>query len=272
MEVTALRIRLLVNVLFLLCAFNQKVYSVFLRVDPNRLQFFEYEPVTFHCEGVKGEVLTCRTNSKQASKLLSCNIKNIFVDDSGEYWCEAEGGERSNSVNITVTEHSVMLESPALPVMEGEAVTLSCRNKTASFNLQTDFYKNGRLISSSSTGEMTIHSVSKSDEGLYKCSISDGGESPESWLSVRVLLYLSTLTPRSGLPEDQTVSVETSAADANKVTYAVVTKNRRKKDEDEFASRPIYNTLGLGDTEHLADHAAGINPSFTENAVYSSIH
>ncbi|XP_078132124.1 Fc receptor-like protein 5 isoform X3 [Sander vitreus] len=283
MEVTALRIRLLVNVLFLLCAFNQKVYSVFLRVDPNRLQFFEYEPVTFHCEGVKGEVLTCRTNSKQASKLLSCNIKNIFVDDSGEYWCEAEGGERSNSVNITVTEHSVMLESPALPVMEGEAVTLSCRNKTASFNLQTDFYKNGRLISSSSTGEMTIHSVSKSDEGLYKCSISDGGESPESWLSVRettpnssdctpwivvtvllmllllavgllhfgkVLLYLSTLTPRSGLPEDQTVSVETSAADANKVTYAVVTKNRRKK----------------------ADHAAGINPSFTENAVYSSIH
>ncbi|XP_031158513.1 high affinity immunoglobulin gamma Fc receptor I-like isoform X4 [Sander lucioperca] len=270
MEVTALRIRLLISVLFLLCALNQKAYSVFLRVDPNRLQFFEYEPVTFHCEGVKGAVHSCRTTSSLASKQLSCNIKNIFLEDSGEYWCEAEGGERSNSVNITVTEHSVILESPALPVMEGEAVNLSCRNKTASFNLQTDFYRNGCHISSSSTGEMTLHSVSKSDEGLYKCSITGVGESPETWLSVRVLLYLSTLTPGSGLPEDQTVSVETSAADA-KVAYAVVTKNRRKKDEDEFASRPIYYTLGLGDTEHLAEHAAVINPSYTENALYSSI-
>ncbi|XP_031158510.1 low affinity immunoglobulin gamma Fc region receptor III-like isoform X2 [Sander lucioperca] len=316
MEVTALRIRLLISVLFLLCALNQKAYSVFLRVDPNRLQFFEYEPVTFHCEGVKGAVHSCRTTSSLASKQLSCNIKNIFLEDSGEYWCEAEGGERSNSVNITVTEHSVILESPALPVMEGEAVNLSCRNKTASFNLQTDFYRNGCHISSSSTGEMTLHSVSKSDEGLYKCSITGVGESPETWLSVRettptssnptssnpnssdstpwivvtvllmllllavglhlgkgylhtVLLYLSTLTPGSGLPEDQTVSVETSAADA-KVAYAVVTKNRRKKDEDEFASRPIYYTLGLGDTEHL-EHAAVINPSYTENALYSSI-
>ena len=77
--------------------------SVFLRVDPNRLQFFEYDGVTFHCEGVKGEVLSCRTNSRPASKQVSCNIKNVFPEDSGEYWCEAEGGERSNSVDIIVT-------------------------------------------------------------------------------------------------------------------------------------------------------------------------
>uniref|UniRef100_A0A8C9XG33 Ig-like domain-containing protein n=1 Tax=Sander lucioperca TaxID=283035 RepID=A0A8C9XG33_SANLU len=155
------------------------------------LQFFEYEPVTFHCEGVKGQVLSCRTTSRQASKHVSCYIKNIFLEDSGEYWCEAEGGERSNSVNITVTGMFDLRQqdfSPALPVMEGEAVTLSCGNKTASFILQTDFYKNGHLISSSSTGEMTLHSVSKSDEGLYKCSISGVGESPESWLTVRETL------------------------------------------------------------------------------------
>ncbi|MEQ2249610.1 hypothetical protein ILYODFUR_031100 [Ilyodon furcidens] len=31
---------------------------------------------------------------------------------------------------------------------------------------------------------MTLSKVSKSDEGLYKCSISHAGESPESWLAV----------------------------------------------------------------------------------------
>ncbi|XP_039679382.1 Fc receptor-like B [Perca fluviatilis] len=187
MEVTAFRIRLLINVLFLLCALDQKVYSVFLRVDPNRLQFFEYEPVTLHCEGVKGEVFSCGTHSRLGTKQVPCNIKSVYLEDSGEYWCEAEGGERSNSVDITVTEHSVIMVSPALPVMEGEAVILGCRNKTASFNLRADFYKDGRLISSSSTGEMTLHSVSKSDKGLYKCNISGAGESPESWLAVRAV-------------------------------------------------------------------------------------
>ena len=35
------------------------------------------------------------------------------------------------------------------------------------------------------TARMTIYNVSKSDEGLYKCSMSGLGESPESWLAVR---------------------------------------------------------------------------------------
>ncbi|KAL6490968.1 hypothetical protein MHYP_G00013130 [Metynnis hypsauchen] len=33
---------------------------------------------------------------------------------------------------------------------------------------------------------MTIHSVSKSDEGLYYCKHPQSGESPQSWISVRV--------------------------------------------------------------------------------------
>ncbi len=79
----------------------------------------------------------------------------------------------------------MILESPVLPVREGTNVTLRCRKKTTSSRLPADFYKDGLLMGSSSTREMTIHNVSKSDEGLYKCRISDIGESPESWLAVR---------------------------------------------------------------------------------------
>ena len=145
---------------------------------------------------------------------LYCSIKNVYQADS-EYWCEAADGRRSNSINITVTgmftirqdiSHkcmfnnilisnichsagSVILESPALPVMEGNPVTLRCRNKSTSTNLPADFYKDGLFKRSSSMGEMIIYSVSKSDEGLYKCNISGAEGSPESWLAVKGELF-----------------------------------------------------------------------------------
>ncbi|XP_044198109.1 high affinity immunoglobulin gamma Fc receptor I-like [Thunnus albacares] len=116
---------------------------------------------------------------------MTCNIEYVYPSDSGEYWCEGGEGQRSNTVNIIVTAGSVILESPVLPVMEGEAVTLHCRHKTTSSIRTADFYKDGVFIKTDSTGNMTIHNVSKCDEGLYKCNISGAGESPESRLAVR---------------------------------------------------------------------------------------
>lgn len=79
----------------------------------------------------------------------------------------------------------MILEGPVLPVAEGDAVTLSCRNKTSSSSVPAVFYKDGLFIGISTTGNMTIHTVYKSHEGLYRCNISGEGESPGSWLAVR---------------------------------------------------------------------------------------
>lgn len=78
----------------------------------------------------------------------------------------------------------MILESPALSVMAGANVTLRCRRRNSS-NVIAGFYKDGGLIGESSTGEFTIHRVSRSDEGRYKCSTSEDGESPQSWLTIR---------------------------------------------------------------------------------------
>ena len=83
----------------------------------------------------------------------------------------------------------VILEILAPPVVEGGNATLHCLSKEKSSsqpssNLPADFYRNGSLFWSEATGEMTIYYVSKSDEGFYKCSITDLGESPESWMEV----------------------------------------------------------------------------------------
>lgn len=76
-----------------------------------------------------------------------------------------------------------MLESPGLPVPEAAAVTLRCRADINSTHRVFDFYKDGHHISSSSGGELTIQQASKSDEGLYACSVG-GAESESSWLAV----------------------------------------------------------------------------------------
>ncbi|XP_026225441.1 low affinity immunoglobulin gamma Fc region receptor III-like [Anabas testudineus] len=194
MEVTALCIKLLMIVMMLLCEHDQLVYAASLHIDPNKAQFFEYESVTFNCEGVSycevvnasnGKIPSCNVTNERTATGSSCTIDRVYPADSGKYWFEAEGGERSNSVNIIVTDGSVILEIPALPVMEGEDVTLTCRNKMTSSQTSAHFYNYDILISNSSTGYMTIHSVSTSDEGLYKCSISGAGESAESRLIVR---------------------------------------------------------------------------------------
>ncbi|XP_059210474.1 Fc receptor-like protein 5 [Centropristis striata] len=170
-----------------------------LRVVPDRSQFFQYESVSLSCEhqGNSSEWSVKRNTSRHINQDCSvfgntineshCCSDDLYIFDSGVYWCESAAGECSDAVNILVTGGPVILESPAVPVMEGDAVTLSCRTKSTSSsdNISADFYRDGLFISSSSTGEMTIHSVSTSDEGLYKCNVSGGGESPDGWLAVR---------------------------------------------------------------------------------------
>ncbi|XP_038164113.1 uncharacterized protein LOC119798631 [Cyprinodon tularosa] len=68
--------------------------------------------------------------------------------------------------------------------MEGDDVTLSCLTKTIPSNLPAAFYKDGSLIRTEPKGHMTLHHVTSSDEGLYRCNIRGHGESPSSWISV----------------------------------------------------------------------------------------
>ncbi|KAF6720734.1 Low affinity immunoglobulin gamma Fc region receptor II [Oryzias melastigma] len=171
--------------------------SVFasLRVLPSRSQFFQYESVTLNCElhgnlsgwRIRRTIDQGNTTEDCPSSSSVCFIRELYYMDSGVYWCESAEGKCSNKVNITVTARDLILEAPVLPVVEGEAVTLGCRNRTSSgFSF---FYKNRLLVGNSSTGNWTIGRVSKSDEGFYQCS-SSGRDyfSPDSWLDVTGVL------------------------------------------------------------------------------------
>ncbi|CAI5660733.1 unnamed protein product [Oreochromis niloticus] len=167
-----------------------------LTVSPSTSQLFKDEFVSLSCEeddSSAGWALK-RTTSRQQNTQCgdgwgkpagsSCNISYIDPLESGVYWCESREGPISNMVNLTVTGGSVILQSPVLPVMEGDDVTLLCKTKTTPSNLPAAFFKDGVFIGKEPTGHMTIQHVSRSDEGLYKCDISSHGESPSSWITV----------------------------------------------------------------------------------------
>lgn len=138
-------------------------------------------------------------------------LSALYPSDSGWYWCGPAGGS-SRAVRITVSGRTdlsscpcsghcpscwtvsavpdgpVILESPALPVAEGDEVVLRCSTQTPSSSALSSstrfsFYRDGVLIRRSSTGTLPIHSVSMAEGGVYRCS-TGAGESPESQLTV----------------------------------------------------------------------------------------
>uniref|UniRef100_A0A667WTT7 Ig-like domain-containing protein n=1 Tax=Myripristis murdjan TaxID=586833 RepID=A0A667WTT7_9TELE len=160
-----------------------------LRVSPNRVQHFADEAYSVSCEAhgnstgwkVKRFIYDkgqseCGTEWGTMTG-SSCYINNTNTSEEPVYWCQSDSGEYSDAANIT---ESVVLESPILPVPEGQSVKLGCRHKTLPSNHRAEFYRYDKLIGSAKTGEMIIWSVSKSDEGRYWCTIPDLGESSSS--------------------------------------------------------------------------------------------
>uniref|UniRef100_A0A8C2JI55 Ig-like domain-containing protein n=1 Tax=Cyprinus carpio TaxID=7962 RepID=A0A8C2JI55_CYPCA len=174
---------------------------VSLIISPSRTQHFTSVSLSLSCEDQSNtsrwrvrrysdneQLEDCSSSLWGSQTGSKCTINSTRTSDTGVYWCQSESGEKSHPVNITVHCESldVILESPVHPVTEGDSLTLRCLyNHSTPANLRADFYKDGSLIQSQTT-EMIISTVSKSHEGFYYCKHPERGESPKSWISVRV--------------------------------------------------------------------------------------
>ncbi|XP_041634949.1 neural cell adhesion molecule 1-like [Cheilinus undulatus] len=164
--------------------------SAFLSVSPDRVQHSTTDTITLSCKGNSAEW-----------RVGSFSVKDFLYDNSdcrtmtgatcttsrneGErvYWCESGSGEFSNAVNISVHGGSVILVSPVHPVTEGDPLTFGCK-VTGLLDCPVLFYRNDKTIGRDTEGEFRIPSVSKSDEGLYKCKCGET-QSPGSWVAIK---------------------------------------------------------------------------------------
>ncbi|XP_060776255.1 obscurin-like [Neoarius graeffei] len=174
---------------------------VSLIISPSRTQHFTADSLSLSCEDQSdstGWTVRRYTHNETPFNCLSysgstCNISSLSASHTGVYWCQSESGGHSNPVNITVHYGDVILDSPVHPVTEGRPLTLRCLYRNTKISESgVDFYKNDSVLQNQTTGEMTIRSVSKSDEGFYHCKHPQRGESPKSWVSVRVSAPRST--------------------------------------------------------------------------------
>ncbi|KAM9501631.1 high affinity immunoglobulin gamma Fc receptor I-like [Clarias gariepinus] len=201
---------------------------VSLIINPSRTQHFTGDSLSLSCEDQRhstgwtvrrythsGVVKVCPGSVTGST----CKISSLNTSYTGVYWCESKSGENSNPVNITVHDLNVILESPVHPVTEGHPLTLRClyRN-TRPLNLQADFYKDGSVLQTQTTGEIIIHKVSRSDEGFYHCKYPRRGESEKSWVSVRrekseTPRPVLSVSPQSWMTEGDSVTLSCEITD-----------------------------------------------------------
>ncbi|XP_058251539.1 Fc receptor-like protein 4 isoform X2 [Hemibagrus wyckioides] len=174
---------------------------VSLIISPSRTQYFTADSLSLSCGDQSNSTGWTVRRYRYSEELFNCssvsgstcNISSLSTSDIGVYWCQSESGGRSNPVNITVHNGAVILDSPVHPVTEGHPLTLRCLSHSKKIpDSGVDFYKDDSILQSQTTGEMTINSVSKSDEGFCHCKHPERGESLKSWVSVRGPLQASS--------------------------------------------------------------------------------
>ncbi|XP_053537824.1 Fc receptor-like protein 5 [Ictalurus punctatus] len=200
---------------------------VSLIINPSRTQHFTVDSLSLNCEDQSDSTgwrvirYTLRAIVSDCSQWGSvtgstCEISFLSTSYTGVYWCESESGENSNPVNITVHDGDVILESPVHPVTEGHPLTLRCLHRnTKSSNLRADFYKDGSVLQTQTTGEMIIRTVSKSDEGFYHCKHPERGESLKSWVSLVEPGAVLSVSPQSWMTEGDSVTLSCEITDSS---------------------------------------------------------
>ncbi|KAF3698217.1 Fc receptor-like protein 5 [Channa argus] len=285
---------LLVVTLLLCYIANHALSSARLTVSRSSSQLFVGESVSLTCEdddSSAGWTLRRNTTRQQMSQCgdgwgkssgFSCNISYPLEGHSGVYWCESRDGSTSNSITITVTGGAVILQSPVLPVMEGQNASLHCQTKRPPSKLPADFYKDGSLIRTEPTGHMTIHHVTKSDEGLYKCHISSHGESPPSWIYITEKPTTTTQPSGISVPGKPTTTPQPIAAFVVPVCFCVLLmllvllvvqhvwrKNKNKAAKEEVGEGDI--TYSDVKTSHQQQWPIQKNRETDPAAVYSAV-
>ncbi|MGH0143398.1 UNVERIFIED_CONTAM: hypothetical protein FKN15_000265, partial [Acipenser sinensis] len=179
-----------------------------LTLTPDWTILFPGEKVTLQCliegspaaglykqyragEEEQGQELQCR------SKGTSCTFQKAEESHAGLYWCEdEEGQERSKSVDLKVSNASVILQTPPQPLTEGDKLTLLCRAQDTKIDpkrITFEYYKNNETLEFQPSTGVTIPAVMKKDAGLYKCFVYSRGRvlgESEVGVSVRGELFL----------------------------------------------------------------------------------
>ncbi|XP_044180575.1 fibroblast growth factor receptor 3-like isoform X2 [Acropora millepora] len=133
-------------------------------------------------------------------------IKNVTLEDAGQYECTAENraGKISGTVLIDVlVRPEVSLSGPHRPVTEGDNVTLTCNITDGVPYPETIRWLKENIPLDEKNTNMVLRNIKKEQEGTYTCETSNDGGSTKD--SIRIIVDIPPKL-NSDL-KDQSVSV-----------------------------------------------------------------
>ncbi|CAO2578706.1 Siglec1 [Lemmus lemmus] len=133
-----------------------------------------------------------RFSISSAPNSLRLEIRDLQPADSGEYACAATNslGSTTSSLHFHANVARVLI-SPSAQVVEGQAVTLSCRSGLSPApDTRFSWYLNGALLLQGSSSDLPLPAASSADAGSYYCVTQTGpSASHPSQPAVLTVLY-----------------------------------------------------------------------------------
>ncbi|XP_063166512.1 sialoadhesin [Candoia aspera] len=122
---------------------------------------------------------------------LKVTIKDLVLDDDGEYACSAQNhyGDATATMQFT-TEAARITIAPSPEVREGEAVRLSCTlSSSVSASANHSWFKEGVRLPEASGQSLVFERVAVEDAGGYQCRVENQGASKTSSPALLSVLY-----------------------------------------------------------------------------------
>ncbi|XP_041526831.1 sialoadhesin [Microtus oregoni] len=136
--------------------------------------------------------LNPRFSMSSTPNSLRLEIRDLQPADSGDYACEATNslGSATSSLHFHANVARLLI-SPSAQVVEGQAVTLSCRSGLSpASDARFSWYLNGALLLQGSGGDLQLPAASSTDAGSYYCVAQTGpSTSGPSQPAVLTVLY-----------------------------------------------------------------------------------
>ncbi|XP_041429913.1 Fc receptor-like protein 5 [Xenopus laevis] len=169
-------------------------------LSPNWANILTGDQVTLTCDvgstaGTTPSYSWYKDNEKM-NKYIQTNgqiiINYAHETHSGNYQCQTDTSERSESVRLNVTDAPLILQAPPY-VYEGDSLSMRCYSKSGS---DTVFYKDNNTIKPMNGDHLYIHKVNVTVTGTYRCSkrkfirpstYHDLHQTDEEFISVREL-------------------------------------------------------------------------------------